>query len=275
MTRQEPLDEIDTFYRGRLAAPQTLRDLPPLSPDYAADLLAALPEGMVGTSFGCGNPVALAGIQPGDTVIDLGCGAGLDVLLAAARTGPRGRVIGIDASAALLDRARANAAKAGIAHAEFREGRIEALPLADASADWVISNCVVNLSMDKPAVFAEIARVLKPGGNAVISDLVAEGLPGWVAAHRDLYAACIAGAVSEAVYTDLARAAGLDDVRVIDRMVYDAGMVRALVAEELPVAIDGLAARLGMGREATLDHVAGELAGCIQSIKLTARRRPG
>ncbi len=164
MTRQEPLDEIDTFYRGRLAAPQTLRDLPPLSPDYAADLLAALPEGMVGTSYGCGNPVALAGIQPGDTVIDLGCGAGLDVLLAAARTGPRGRVIGIDASAALLDRARANAAKAGIAHAEFREGRIEALPLADASADWVISNCVVNLSMDKPAVFAEIARVLKARG---------------------------------------------------------------------------------------------------------------
>jgi arsenite methyltransferase len=278
MPQKKPdhLAEIDAFYRRRLAAPPPPGPgcCPALAADYAPAELAALPAGMAASSFGCGNPLAFAGVRPGETVVDLGCGAGLDLLLAAERVGPTGHVVGIDMSPDLLARARANADRAGATQVALHEGTIEALPLADASADWVISNCVVNLSMDKPAVFAEIARVLRPGGRVLISDLVAEDLPDWVHRHRDLYAACIAGAISQARYVDLARAAGLTDVHVVDRTTHDAGMIRVLVADDLPVALDALARRLGMGRDAARDHVAAELAGKVASIKLAARR-PG
>jgi arsenite methyltransferase len=163
------LEEIEAFYTARLSAPAAgPATVPALCPDYSSADLAALPQGMAASSFGCGNPLAFAGVRPGDTVLDLGCGAGLDLLLAAERVGPAGRVIGIDMSADLLARARANVERAGAQQIALHEGRIEALPVADASVDWVISNCVINLSMDKPAVFAEIARVLKPGGRALI-----------------------------------------------------------------------------------------------------------
>lgn len=270
MTRSDDTSDLAAFYSARLA--RTEQAAPMLAPDYAAEELAALPAGMAGSSFGCGNPLAFAAIRPGDTVLDLGCGAGLDLLLAADRTGPTGRVIGIDSNPDMLDRARANARAAGFARIELLEGRVEALPLADASADWVISNCVLNLSPDKPVAFREIGRVLKPGGRMLVSDLVADDLPGWVRAHADLYAACIAGVVSEASYTALAREAGLEDIAVIDRLTYDAGMLRVLVEQELPVALDALAATLGTTRAALLDRVSADLAGRVVSIKLAARR---
>ena len=181
-------------------------------------------------------------------------------------------MIGLDANPDMVRRARDNAVRAGAGQVEVMEGLIEALPLPGGSVDWIISNCVVNLSMDKPAAFAEMARVVKPGGRILISDLVAEKLPDWIAAHRDLYASCIAGAVSESAYTAMAEAAGLDDARVLDRMDYGATEVRGLVESELPVALDSLAARLGVTREDMLDRIAAEMSGKVRSIKLHARR---
>lgn len=248
---------------------------PALASGYAVDAVRAVPQEAVTASFGCGDPLAAADVRPGDVVLDLGCGAGLDLLLAAGRVGPEGRVIGIDASPEMLARARANAERAGVAdRVELHEGRIEALPVADASVDRVISNCVVNLSPDKPAVFREIRRVLKPGGRALISDLVADRLPPWVQAHADLYAACIAGAVSEAAYLALAAEAGLD-AEVVDRLTYDEGLVRGLLETALPLPLDDIATRLGLDRTALLAMAARDLAGRITSIRLrlTARTR--
>ena len=272
MTQADDPTDLAAFYSARLVRPQEATAARPgLAPDYAPAELAALPVGMAGSSFGCGNPLAFAAVEPGDTVLDLGCGAGLDLLLAAQRTGPEGRVIGIDCNTDMLARARANARQAGCTQIELREGRVEALPLPDASVDWVISNCVLNLSPDKPAAFREIRRVLKPGGRMLVSDLVADDLPDWVMQHHDLYAACIAGVVPEARYAALARDAGLEAVEVVDRLAYDAGMLRVLMEQELPVALDALAGTLGMTRPALLDMVATQLAGRVVSIKLAAR----
>ena len=134
---------------------------------------------------------------------------------------------------AMIERAQANAAAAGLANVEVRKGLIEDLPVDDASVDWVISNCVINLSPDKPAVFAEIARVLKPGGRMLVSDIVVEDLPDWVRENKALYSACVAGAISESDYVAGLRAAGLADVEVRDRLVYDAGQLEAMYREEI------------------------------------------
>lgn len=246
---------------------------PALAPDYARDDLAAAPAEAVAASFGCGDPLAFADVKRGQTVLDLGCGAGLDLIIAAGRVGPEGRVIGVDASADMLRLAAKNIGKAGIAErVTLREGAIEALPVENASVDWIISNCVVNLSPDKAKVFREIRRALKPGGKALISDLVADDLPGWTFAHRDLYSACIAGALSEHEYVALAADAGLANAKIIDRITYDAGMVRAMLADALPVAVDVIAERLNLSREAFIDMAGNELSGRIASIKLSAER---
>jgi SAM-dependent methyltransferase len=177
----------------------------------AADVAAA--DGNLG--LGCGNPLALAAIRPGMTVLDLGSGAGFDAFLAAERVGPTGRVIGVDMTPDMLSLARANAAKRGATNVEFREGRIEALPVEDATVDLVISNCVINLSTDKPAVFRELARVLKPGGTVSVSDLVlVADLPADVKADVLSYVGCVAGALPLGEYVALLHAAGLDGVRV-------------------------------------------------------------
>ena len=135
-----------------------------------------LPDAALLASLGCGNPIAVAELREGETVLDLGSGGGIDVLLSARRVGPTGRAIGVDMTDEMLSLARRNAAEAGAANVEFRKGTIEALPLDDASVDVVISNCVINLASDKPAVFAEIARVLRPGGRVGVSDVVADDL---------------------------------------------------------------------------------------------------
>ena len=144
---------------------------------YSDEEFAALPADAVVNSFGCGNPLAFSAVQPGEVVLDLGSGAGIDLLLAARKVGAAGRVIGVDMTEEMIARARANIAAAGIENAEVRQGIIEELPVEDSSVDWVISNCVINLSPEKPRVFAEIARVLKPGGTMLVSDIVAEDLP--------------------------------------------------------------------------------------------------
>ncbi len=188
---------------------------------YDVAEIGDLPGDAVINAFGCGSPVDFSDIAPGDVVADLGCGAGLDLLLAAAKVEPTGRVIGVDMTDAMIQRAWGNIAAAGAGNVEVRKGIIEDLPLAEASIDWVISNCVLNLSPDKPRAFAEIARVLKPGGRMRVADIIAEDLPEWVQNSRLLYDSCIGGAISEDAYATGLRNAGLTDVTIGNRHVYD------------------------------------------------------
>ncbi len=178
----------------------------------SADLGVAPDDANLG--LGCGNPTALASLQPGEVVLDLGAGAGLDAFIAADKVGPEGRVIGVDMTPDMLARARENAVKANVAdRVEFREGIIEKLPVVDSSVDVVISNCVINLSPDKPQVFREAYRVLKPGGRLAISDIVlTEPLPEDLSKLGELYVGCLAGALEEKVYLGAIRAAGFSDI---------------------------------------------------------------
>jgi len=185
-------------------------------------------------SFGCGNPLAFAAIQPGQTVLDLGSGAGLDLMLAAEKVGPSGAVIGIDMTQEMVDKAIANVARAGLSNIDVRPGMIEQLPVDDNSVDWVISNCVINLSPDKPRVFSEIARVLRPGGHFSISDIVVEDLPQCLRDNVNLYSACVAGAISEAAYLAGLRDANLTELEITERLVYEQSQLIALVSSEIP-----------------------------------------
>ncbi|MBI2425370.1 MAG: arsenite methyltransferase [Candidatus Hydrogenedentes bacterium] len=181
---------------------------------YTADELHAIPAG-ANLGLGCGNPTAFAAISEGQTVLDLGSGGGIDCFLAAKKVGADGHVIGVDMTPEMLERARANAEKGGFTNVEFRQGHIEALPVEDHSVDVVISNCVINLSPDKPQVFREIARVLKPGGQIFVSDLVLlRKLPFFLRRSMALYAGCIAGAMIKEDYLQAMRNAGLGRVTV-------------------------------------------------------------
>lgn len=183
---------------------------------YTAEDLASIPaEANMGLS--CGNPLATAGLRPGEVVVDLGCGGGLDVFLSAKKVAPDGKAIGIDMTPEMLELARRNAAKQGIANVEFHQATIDKLPLADASVDCVISNCVVNLAPDKDAVFREMFRVLKPGGRVAISDIaLKKPLPQELADNLLAYVGCISGAIPLDVYERGLKAAGFDAVAVID-----------------------------------------------------------
>jgi SAM-dependent methyltransferase len=183
---------------------------------YSADELADLPaEANMGLS--CGNPTATANLKPGEVVVDLGCGGGIDVLLAAKKVGPNGKAIGIDMTPEMIDRARANAAKTGAANAEFHLAKMEAMPLPADSADCLISNCVLNLAADKAAVFREMFRVLKPGGRVAVSDIaLKQPLPDELAKSVAAYVGCIAGALQVDEYVRLLTAAGFSGVQVID-----------------------------------------------------------
>jgi len=189
---------------------------------YDADHLDGLPAEALAASLGCGNPTALAGLHPGETVLDLGSGAGLDVLLSARRVGPYGRAYGLDMTDEMLAAANANKAKAGIANAEFLKGHIETIPLPDNAVDVVISNCVINLSPDKDAVFREIFRVIRPGGRVAVSDIVVtRPLPDKLRQNVLAWAGCIAGALTDAEYRTKLAAAGFINCEIEVTRVYD------------------------------------------------------
>lgn len=200
---------------------------------YSDDELKALPSEAVVNSFGCGNPLAFSEVTSGQTVLDLGSGAGIDLLLAAGKVGPSGKVIGVDMTDEMIAKARKNIEASGLANIEVRKGIIEELPVEDASVDWVISNCVINLSPEKERVFREIARVLRPGGVMQVSDVLARELPADFQEIRSMYSACLAGAISEEEYLAGLRRAGLVDVAVRERLIYDAGQLQAFIGSEL------------------------------------------
>jgi SAM-dependent methyltransferase len=198
---------------------------------------AQLPDEAVLASLGCGNPIAVADLNPGERVLDLGSGGGIDVLLSAQRVGPTGRAIGLDMTDEMLALARRNAAEAKATNVEFLKGHIEAIPLPAESIDVVISNCVVNLAADKPAVFAEIARVLRPGGRIGITDIVADdALTPGEREERGSYAGCIAGALSISEFTDGLRSEGLTDVSVTPTHEAAPGMYSAIIRATKPTA---------------------------------------
>jgi SAM-dependent methyltransferase len=197
---------------------------------------AALPDAAVLASLGCGNPTAVAELREGEVVLDLGSGGGIDVLLSASRVGPTGFAYGLDMTDEMLTLARQNAAAAGALNVEFRKGRIESIPLGDDSVDVVISNCVVNLSTDKAAVLAEVARVLRPGGRVGISDVVADdALSPTERAERGSFVGCIAGALSFAEYRAGLEAVGLTDISVTPTHAVGDGLHGAIVKATKPV----------------------------------------
>ncbi|MBI3200975.1 MAG: arsenite methyltransferase [Myxococcales bacterium] len=197
---------------------------------YDPSELAAIPD-EANLGLGCGNPTALATLAEGEVVLDLGSGAGIDSLIAARKVGPTGRVIGVDMTPEMLERARDNATKMGVSRiVEFREGVIEALPVVDSSVDVVISNCVINLSPDKPKVFREMFRVLKPAGRVAVSDIcLTEPLPADLANLAEAYVGCVSGALLEKDYVDTVRAAGFTGVSVASQSA--APMLEALAED--------------------------------------------
>jgi len=182
---------------------------------YPVDLLTSLPQDVASFSLGCGDPITIATLQPGETVLDLGSGGGLDCFLAAKQVGGSGHVIGVDMTPEMLDRARTAATRLGATNVEFRAGYLEKLPVDDASVDVVISNCVINLSPDKPQVFREVFRTLKPGGRVAVSDIVTNGpLPEELHNNMEAWGACVAGALDVSEYTTGLTDAGFIDVKV-------------------------------------------------------------
>jgi ubiquinone/menaquinone biosynthesis C-methylase UbiE len=193
---------------------------------YGADEVAVIPEDAVKASLGCGNPTALAELSAGETVLDLGSGGGIDVLLSAERVGPTGFAYGLDMTDEMLELARKNAAEQGAVNVEFLKGHIEEIPLPDDRVDVVISNCVINLSADKERVIRETFRVLKPGGRFAVSDVVAQGhVPADLRADMEAWVGCVAGALEERDYRQLLTAAGFTDIDVEVTRVYDARQI--------------------------------------------------
>ncbi len=225
---------------------------------YADEEIAGAADANLG--LGCGAPLGFLALQPGETVLDLGSGPGLDAFLAARLVTGTGRVIGVDMTPAMLERARVSAVRHGLSQVEFREGRLEQLPVVDASVDAVTSNCVINLVPDKAAVFAEIARVLKPGGRLVVSDIVLDGaLPEAVAADVYAYVGCISGAALRDVYFAQLRAAGLAGVEILKDVDY-----LAVVRETAPAETDDLLGRNGVAWT--------DVEGRVRSITYRARK---
>ena len=202
---------------------------------YNAGDLDGLPTEAVAASIGCANPVTVADLHPGDVVLDLGSGGGIDVLLSAQRVGPTGKAYGVDMTDEMLQLARANQQRAGVINAEFLPGRIEHVPLPDDAVDVIVSNCVINLSADKPAVFAEAQRLLRPGGRLAIADVVADAAVD-EALRSDLAAwtACIAGAVTRADYEAMVEDAGFVDVTIDDSHPVADGFTSVIIRAVAP-----------------------------------------
>ena len=214
----------------------------PITSDLYSDAeTSALPADAVSASLGCGNPTALVALEPGQTVLDLGSGGGIDVLLSAKRVGPTGKVYGLDMTDEMLALARENQRTAGATNVEFLKGTIENIPLPDQSVDVIISNCVINLSSNKDAVLREAFRVLKPGGRFAVSDVVARGgVPADIRRNMELWVGCIAGALEERDYAAKLQAAGFADVELEAWRVYDVADARAFLTEK-GVDVDAMA----------------------------------
>ncbi len=214
---------------GGTAADGTCCD-PITSNLYSDDQAATIPEEALLASLGCGNPTALAALEPGQTVLDLGSGGGIDVLLSANRVGPHGHAFGLDMTDAMLELARANQTKAGVTNATFLKGDIEKIPLPNESVDVIISNCVINLSADKRTVLAEAFRVLRPGGRFAVSDVVVRGeLPAAVRESMMLWVGCVAGALGEDEFTSLLTDVGFTDVSIEPTRVYEFADTKAFL----------------------------------------------
>lgn len=230
----EAARRVSTKKRGKCCG----GDNAPVDPEFITRELYE--EGQIGqvpaeafqASLGCGNPTALAELEPGEVVLDLGSGGGIDVILSARRVGPTGKAYGLDMTEDMLSLARENQRKAGVTNVEFLEGRIEAIPLPDASVDVVISNCVLNLSLDKPKALAEAFRVLKPGGRFAVSDIVVRGeMPAEIRRNLELFLGCVAGAFEEEQYARMLREAGFVDVSIAPTRIYTAEDAREVLAE--------------------------------------------
>ena len=230
----------------------------PITADlYSNSETAGLPTDAVAASLGCGNPTALIDLHPGQTVLDLGSGGGIDVLLSAKRVGPTGKVYGLDMTGDMLSLARENQRKAGATNVEFLEGRIEAIPLPDQSVDVIISNCVINLSVDKDAVLREAFRVLKPNGRFAVSDVVFRGdVPAEVRRSMELWVGCVAGALRDDEYASKLKAAGFVDVELDPWRVYQVDDARAFLAD---AGVD-------------VDRVAPQVDGKVASAFIRARK---
>ncbi len=219
----------------------------PITSDlYTADEAAAVPEEALRASLGCGNPTALAALKPGEVVLDLGSGGGIDVLLSARRVGPHGKVYGLDMTGEMLELARENQRRAGVENVEFLQGEIEQIPLPDASVDVIISNCVINLAADKDRVLAEAYRVLKPGGRFAVSDIVVRGeAPAEIRRNVELWIGCVAGALEEAEYRAKLAQAGFEEIEIEPTRIYRVGDARSLLAaagidaERIAPLVDG------------------------------------
>jgi arsenite methyltransferase len=241
----------------------------PAAQFYSEEELDGLPDTVTGASLGCGNPLAIADLQPGEVVLDLGAGGGIDCFLAARKVGPEGRVIGLDMTPDMIKLARRNAKKMGVTNVDFRFGEMEEMPLSDESVDVIISNCVVNLSPDKDAVFGEAYRVLRPGGRLSISDIVVDGdLPEFIRGQMSAWAGCIAGALDEAVYLDKIRAAGFERVDVQSRDQTELDETTGW--DEVQVILSGDDGRDAMEHLAREGMSPADLASKIASIKVTA-----
>jgi SAM-dependent methyltransferase len=224
---------------------------------YGGDETAGIPAEALQASLGCGNPTALADLHSGETVLDLGSGGGIDVLLSARRVGPTGRAYGLDMTDEMLALARENQKKAGVANVEFLKGEIEQIPLPDASVDVIISNCVINLSADKDRVLAEAFRVLRPGGRLAVSDVVVRGaVPAEIRRSVELWIGCVAGALEEGEYRGKLARAGFEGIDVEPTRVYRAADARELLA--------------GAGLDA--DAIAPEIDGKFVSAFVRARK---
>src|SRR6059036_2012921 len=218
---------------------------------------AALPEGAVRASLGCGNPTALAELHAGEVVLDLGSGGGIDVLLSARRVGPTGKAYGLDMTDEMLALARENQRKAGVTNAEFLKGDIERIPLPDGSVDVIISNCVINLSVDKRQVLREAFRVLRPGGRFAVSDVVVRGeVPAAVRRSMELWVGCVAGALEETDYRRLLAEAGFEGIGVEPTRIYEFEDARTVLA--------------GAGLDA--DELAREVGGRVMGAFVRARK---
>jgi SAM-dependent methyltransferase len=216
-----------------------------------------LPQEAVQASLGCGNPTALANLNPGETVLDLGSGGGIDVLLSARRVGPTGKAYGLDMTDEMLALARENQSKSGVQNVEFLKGEIEQIPLPDNSVDVIISNCVINLSADKDKVFREAFRVLKPGGRLAVSDVVVRGdVPAQVRRSMELWVGCIAGALKDSEYTAKLTGAGFDGIEIEPTRVYSIDDARQFLASE------------GIDADAIASQVEGKFMGAfIRAVK--------